>query len=177
MMADQVRKTLQALSEAARVASIMVDGDEAGRIITARAMHYVAHPDPKHRYLAGDYYDVDHATFLRMKKTLLRLERLLDRRCSTSLWVRVEGLEGYVTLAVQNGSVHRYYRFGEVKIELTAEMSECIRTGQTVVAPLEHPSQTLTVLAPVFDSLGEVVGIVELSTLHPASSSMAPAWS
>jgi hypothetical protein len=168
---------LGALTETARVASVMIDGDEAGRIITDRAMHYIAHPDPKHRFLSGDYYDVDHAAFLRMKKTLLRLERLPDLNCCASLWVKVQGLDGYITLAVQNGSVHRYYRFGEAQIELSAEMAECIATGQTTVAPLEHPSGTITVLAPVFDSLGDVVGVVELSALHPASESVAPAWS
>jgi hypothetical protein len=176
-MADRVRRTLRALSEAARVASVMIDGDEARRIITGRAMQYIAHPDPEYPFLSGDYYDVDHDTFLRMKKTLLRLERLLDFPCSASLWVRVEGLQGQVALAVQNGSIHRYYRFGEASIELPAEMAECIGTGKTTVAPLEHPSQTLTVLAPVFDSLGDVVGVVELSALHPASRSPAPAWS
>ena len=56
-------------------------------------------------------------------------------------------------------------------------MTECIETGQTVVAPLAHPGQTLTTLAPVFDSLGDVAGVVELSALHPASRSPAPAWS
>jgi hypothetical protein len=176
-MPDRTHETLEALSNVARVASAMVDGDEARRIITERAMRYIAHPDPKHRFLSGDYYDVDHAVFLRMKKTLLRLERLLDFSCSTSLWISVEGLEGYVTLAVQNGNVHRYYRFGQEKLELPAEMAECVRTGQTVVAPVEHPSQTLTVLAPVFDSLGDVIGIVELSAPDPTSHASPPAWS
>jgi hypothetical protein len=176
-MADRVRKTLRALVEAARVASVMIDGDEAGRTITARAMQYIAHPDPEYPFLSGDYYDVDQPVFLRMKKTLLRLERLLDFPCSASLWVKVEGLEGHVTLAVQNGSIHRYYRFGEAQIELPAEMAECIDKGQITVAPLEHPLQMLTVLAPVFDSLGDIVGVVELSALHPASRSPAPAWS
>jgi hypothetical protein len=176
-MPDKACRALEALTEVARVASVMVDGDEARRIIAERAIWYIAHPDPEHRFLSGDYYDVDHDTFLRMKKTLLRLERLLDFSCSSSLWIRVEGLEGYVTLAVQNGNVHRYYRFGQEKMELPAEMAECVRTGQPVVAPLEHPSQTLTVLAPVFDSLGDVVGIVELSTVDPTSQSPPSAWS
>jgi hypothetical protein len=176
-MAEQVHQTVEALSDAARVASVMIDGDEARRIITERAMHVLAHPDPEHRFLSGDHYDVDHDTFLRMKKTLLRLERLLDIPCSTALWVHIEGLERHVTLAVQNGSTHRYYRFGSEKLQLPAEMAQCLKTGQTVVAPLEHPSQTITVLAPVFDSLGDVAGIVELTAQHPDSQSPAPAWS
>jgi hypothetical protein len=165
------------LTEAARVASLMVDGEEARQIITDRAIHYISHPDPNHRFLSGDHFDVDHARFLRMKKTLLRLERLLDFSCSASLWVPVEGLEGTMTLAVQNGSLHRYYHFGQEKLETPAEMAECIKTGQTVVAPLKHPSRTITVLAPVFDSLGDVAGVVEFSAQHPASQTLAPAWS
>jgi hypothetical protein len=54
-------------------------------------MHYIAHSDPEHRFLSGDYYDVEHAHFVWMKKMLLRLERLLDFSCSTSLWVQVGG--------------------------------------------------------------------------------------
>jgi len=176
-MAEDVHQTVKALSETARVASVMIDGDEARLIITEQAMHYIAHPDPEHRFLAGDYYDVDHGTFLRMKKTLLRLERLPGCPCSASLWVMVEGLAGHVTLAVQNGSMHRYYHFGQEKLALPAEMAHCLETGQTVVAPLEHPCQTITVLAPVFDSLGDVSGIVELAARHPDSQSPAPAWS
>jgi hypothetical protein len=176
---DDVRERLEALIDASRVASVMVDGDEAQRIITARAMHYLAHPDPDYRFMVGDYYDVDHAAFLRMKKTLLRLERLLDFPCSTALWVRVEvaGLERHVTLAVQNGSVHRYYRFGQEKIALAGEMARCMENGQTIVVPLEDQDHVLTVLSPVFDSLGDVVGVVELSAVHPGSDALPPAWS
>lgn len=177
MTQDPAGETVKALLEAARVASVMIDGDEARRIITERAMYSIAHPDPEHPFLSGDHYDVDQGAFLRMKKVLLRLERLLDLPCGASLWVPVEGLEGMMTLAVQNGSIHRTYRFGQEKIETPAEMIECVETSRAVVAPLEHPSQTITVLAPVFDSLGDVAGVVELSAMHPASRAPAPAWS
>ncbi len=176
-MGDAARTMLDALAEVARVASVILDGDEARRIVTDRAMAHIAHPDPEHRFLAGDYYDVDHAAFTRMKKMLLRLERLLGFPCGTALWIPVVGLEGYVTLAVQNGSIHRYYRFGALRLETPAEMGECIRTGQVVVAPMDHPSGTWTVLAPVFDSLGDVAGVAAFSALDPSARSLAPAWS
>ena len=41
--------------------------------------------------------------------------------------------------------------------------------------PNEH--EFLQADEEVFDSLGDVVGVVELSALHPASRSPAPAWS
>jgi hypothetical protein len=183
MTSDPVQRIVEALSEIARVASVMVDGDEARRILTARAMVHIAHPDPEYRFLSADYYDVDHDTFLRMKKTLLRLERLTEVRCCSALWipvegwVPVEGQAGYVTLAVQNGSVHRYYRFGQARMETPHEIARCFESKATVVAPLEHPSETITVLAPVLDSLGDVAGVVELSASHPDTRSLAPAWS
>jgi len=179
MMAKQnpkVRRVLKALTEAARVASVMVDGDEASRIPTERALHYVANPDPNYRSLAGDYYDVDHLTFLRMKKLLLRIERLVDFTCNTSLWLKTAGKEGHMTLVLHNGNVHRYYRFGASRIEVPDEMTRCMETGEVVAAPLYHESKTLTVLAPVTDSLGDVVGVVELSAMHPRAKSIPPAW-
>jgi len=179
MMAKQnpkVRKMLKAMTGAARVASVMVDGDEAGRVPTERALHYVANPDPNYRSLAGDYYDVDHLTFQRMKKLLFRIERLVDFTCNASLWLRTKGKEGHMSLVLHNGSVHRYYTFGASRIEVPEEMARCMETGEVVVAPLYHESKTLTVLARVADSLGDVVGVVELSAMHPKAKSIPPAW-
>jgi len=176
-MSDPAQEIVAALCEVARVASVMVDGDEARRILTERAMYHIAHPDPDYRFLSADYFDVDHRAFDAMKKTLLRLERLTDVRCSTALWVPVAGEEGQVTLAVQNGTIQRYYRFGQAKMAAPDEMARCFQRQVTVVAPTEHPSQTITVLAPVFDSLGDVSGVIELSARHPDADVLSPAWS
>lgn len=177
MVSNQVHDMLRAMASVARAASAIVDGDEAARVIAPRAMRYIAEPDPDYRFLAGDYYDVDHATFLRMKKLLLRLECLLDFSCGTSLWVPVTGSHSHMTLAVQNGSIHRYYQFGQLRMETPAEMAECMQAGEPVVAPLEHPTRTLTVLTPAFDSLGDVTAVIEFSALHPAAGVQPPAWS
>ena len=170
-------KMLKALRETARVAAAMIDGDEARRIITERALHYIANPDPKFGFLSGDYYDVEHAPFLRIKKSLLRLERLLSFPCNTSLWLLLDKPPEHATVAVQNGSLHRYWKWAEEKRPLEPEMAECVRSGEVVVAPTDHPSRTLTVLAPVRDSLDDVVGFVELTSRNPASQSLTPAWS
>ena len=137
----------------------------------------MANPDPQFRFLSSDYYDVDHTTFLRMKKTLLRLERLLPFECNTTLWVKVRGLEDHVTVAVQNGSLHRYWQWAEEKRPLEGEMAECITSGEAVEAPTDHSSHTLTVLAPVRNSLDDVVGLVEFTAIDPASKALSPAWS
>jgi len=173
----KVRKMLDDLKQVGRVAEVMIDGDLAGRIITDRAAHYIANPDPKHRFLAGDYYDVDHANFLLMKKTLLRLEKLASFPCNATLWVRVKGTDGLITAAVQNGQLHRYYRFGEGGRQAEGELAECLATGQVIAAPIQDSDDYLTVLAPVRNSLGDVVGCLELTAAHPASKRMVPAWS
>ena len=173
----KVRKILDQLTQVARVAEVMIDGEVAGRIITDRAAHYIANPDPKHRFLAGDYYDVDHASFLLMKKTLLRLEKLASFPCNATLWVRVKGAEGLITAAAQNGQLHRYYQFGESGRKPEGELAVCLSTGRVIAVPIDGSADYLTVLAPVRDSLGDVVGCVELTAAHPVSKRMAPAWS
>lgn len=172
-----VRTLVAELEHLARVAEAMVDGELAGRIVTERAAHYIAHPHPDHRHLSGDYYDVDHAAFLAMKKVLLRLERIVPFPCNATLWLRVRGAEPFITPVIQNGRLHRYYRFGEERRQPDGELAECLETGAVVRAPEDGSAEFLTVLAPVRDSLGAVVGCVELTAAHPRSRSPAPAWS
>jgi hypothetical protein len=175
MARPTLKKMTADLREAGRVASVMVDGDLAQAIITARAMHYIRNPNPRYRYMTGDYFDVDHDNFLRMKKTLLRLGRLVDFPCGTSLWIPVPGRKNLVTCVVQNYKLHRYYRFGAASAKTAPEMARCMKRGRVVVAPVEE--DLVTVLAPVRDSLGEVVGFVEFCSPNPRSKALAPAWS
>ena len=56
--------------------SVMMDGEEASRIMESDTEHYITHPDPNHRYLSLDHFVVDHEPFLRAKKTMARLASL-----------------------------------------------------------------------------------------------------
>jgi len=170
-------KVLAGLKELARIASVMVDGDEAGRIISERSLKYIANPNPAHRFMTGDYFDVDHATFLRMKKTLKRLERLAEFPVSTALWMLVKGKENLATMAVQVGNLNRYWQWGTHQLEMKGEVAECARTGQVMTAPAAEGDELLTALAPVRDSLGDVVGMVEFTAKNPACKTLDPAWS
>ena len=170
-------KALAGLKELARIAGVLVDGDEAGRIIAERSLKYIADPNPVTRRMAGDYFDVDHATFLRMKKLLRRLERLVDFPCCVALWVLVKGQDNLATLAVQDGNVHRYWQWAAQRLELEGEVAECVKTGSVTTAPAEASEDMLTALAPVRDSLGDVVALVEFTAKNPASKKLDPAWS
>ena len=167
-----VRAELRRLAE---IAAGILDGEEVKRIITDKAMHYIAQPDPQHRFLSGDYFDVDHERFLRTKKLLLRIARLGRLEVSSSVWVPVPGSD-LVTVAVHNGVHHRYYTFGQEGLPAPAEMKHVLRTGRICdVEAGEGRPALLTVLAPVRDSLGDVVAVAELTA--PSGADPPPAWS
>src|SRR3954449_12205022 len=78
------------LDDAARVASVMVDGDACRRIVTPRAMEFMLRTDAADRYLASDNYDVNHSAFDAVKKTLIRISRLVSFPADANLWMPVE---------------------------------------------------------------------------------------
>ena len=170
------RAVRKELLELGRIAAALVDGDEAGRILAERSLQYIKNPNPKFRFMTGDYLDVDHGAFLRTKKLLLRIQRLADFRTGTALWMRYGDLAGKVVMALQNGSLNRYYGFGDMTADIRPEMAECIEKGEVVLVPDEE-RRPLTVLAPVRDSLQDVVGLVEISAPNPGSGKLLPAWS
>jgi len=159
---------MDAMKQVAHTASVIIDGDEALRIIVDRAVEHITNPDPDSRFMASDYFDVDLENFLRMKKTMQRLALLLDFPCSSSLWIKIKGLEDHVTLAVQNGTLHRYWTFGQLKLKPDKQkMIECLNTGSVTAAPLEESEKMITVLAPVRNSLYDTVGCMEFSAEYP----------
>ncbi len=164
---------LAELTRLAEIAAGILDGEEVKRIITERAMRYVANPNPDHKYLGGDYFDVDHELFGRTKRLLIRIARLSGAQVSASAWVPVPG-QDKVTVAVHNGVRHRYYDFGQEAADTPLEMQEVLGTGEIVTVAPEPDRALATVLAPVRDSLGEVVAVIELTA---PLEGQAPAWS
>jgi hypothetical protein len=164
---------LDELRRVAEIAAGILDGEEVKRIVGEQAMHYIAEPDPNFIYLSGDYFDVDQELFLRTKKLLLRLERLGKVTMNAAVWVPVPG-QDEVTLALHNGPYHRYYNFGMERLATPPEMKELLEAGKVVSVPPSDEKNLATVLAPVRDSLGDVVGVVELTSPLDAPP---PAWS
>ncbi len=169
----EVETVLDELERIAEIAAGILDGEDAKAIVTERAMRYIVDPDPEFRFLSGDYFDVNHAAFLRVKKLLTRLERLGKVPMSGSLWVKVPGGDA-VTLAVQNGPHHRWYVFGQIKLETPPEMRQVFRTGAVGRVPPGSGGKVATALGPVRDSLGDVVAAAEFSAPLAAPP---PAWS
>ena len=164
---------LAELTRLGEIAAGILDGEEVKRIITERAMHYIANPIPEHKYLGGDYFDVDHELFGRTKRLLIRIARLSAAQVSSSAWVPVPG-QDQVTVAVHNGVHHRYYEFGREAVDTPPEMKEVFGIGEIRRVGPEPDRPLATALAPVRDSLGDVVAVVELTA---PLEGQAPAWS
>ncbi len=153
------------------IATGLVDGEEAKAIVTDLAMHHIVHPTPEFRFMSADYYDVDHAVFLRMKKLLMRIERLSELAVCSALWLPVPESDD-VTVIVQNGPTHRYYIFGQTSQPTPPEMKRVLDTGEPVRAAAGDGDKCATVLVPIRDSLGDTAAVLELST----PLNRPPAW-
>jgi len=150
-----------ALDEVARVASVMVDGDIARRIQTPRSLAAMLERNPKDSSAAGDNYDVDHQAFLSTKKTLMRLMRLCASPCDVNLWMPVPTDPPRIQILVRNvNEMSQFWPWGALHQEMPPEMKRVLDDG--VRLTVRRRPGMISVLAPVFDSLGDIVALVEV---------------
>jgi len=148
------------LDIAARVGSAMVDGDLCQKIVTQRARELMFARDPGDRFLAGDNYDVDDVAFNTVKKTLIRLSHLSSFPADVNLWMPIEGHPGKIQLVIRNkNEMSQFWNWGELYGDMVPEMETVLKTGQRVTVT-DKPGW-ISVLAPVYNSLGDVVGLIE----------------
>jgi hypothetical protein len=151
------------MDDMARIASVMVDGDLCERIVTPRAKKAMITENPRDPYQAGDNYDVEHAVFIQVKKTLTRLSRLVEYPADVNLWMPVEGKPGYVHIVIRGShEISQFWPWGALIQEMPPAMKSVLASG-TRVTVTEKPGY-VSVLAPVRNSLGDIVGVVEAVT-------------
>lgn len=151
------------LAEVARVATVMVDGDVCKRIQTPRSQGFMSKKDARDPWVDGDNFDVDQAAFTQTKKTLMRLARLCPETCDVNLWMPVQSQAVPPQIQVLIRNVHemsQFWPWGALRQEMPAEMRRVLETGEPVTVS-RVPGMT-SVLAPIYDSLGTVVGLVEV---------------
>lgn len=156
--------TAQELSEIARVASIMIDGDICQHIVTPRAMAYVEGKIkvPGDKWAAGDNYDVNAANFDRVKKTTMRLALLAPFPVDVNLWMPVPTDPPEIQMVVRNHyDLSQFWHFGAMGQKMFPEMAEVLKTGKQVTVRDKMPGM-ISVLSPLRNSLGEIVGLVEV---------------
>ncbi len=152
----------QALDEAARVATVMVDGDLCGRIVSPRAWKYMFDKNPKDPWLYSDNYDVDDQAFNAVKKTLTRIARLVPFPADTNLWLPVPGHPDKIHVTIRNAhELSQFWPWGALFQDMPAPMKTVLATGRRITVT-EKPGW-VSVLAPVYNSLGDIVGLVEVA--------------
>jgi hypothetical protein len=154
---------IRELDDAARVASVMVDGDVCRKIVTARAMDYLLRNDPKDRFLASDNYDVNYDAFDAVKKTLIRISRLVSFPADANLWMPIPGHPEKIRVVIRNANeLSQFWPWGALFQNMIPEMKTVLETGRRITVT-QKPGW-VSVLAPVSDSLGDIVGVVEIAS-------------
>ncbi len=150
------------LDEVARIATVMVDGDVCQRIVTPRALEYMFKDDPRDHYLAGDNYDVNDQAFIGVKKTLIRLSRLAPVDCDVNLWMPIEGHPDKIHIVIRNAhEMSQFWTWGALYQDMFPQMKQVLDTGQRLTVT-DKPGW-VSVLAPVRNSLNDIVGLVEVA--------------
>jgi hypothetical protein len=161
MAAVEPAKLEHELDETARVASVMVDGDVCQRIVTPRAMAVMLHntsPDP---WADGDNYEVHQDSFIRTKKTLMRLAELSGSPVDINLWMPVKSDPPRIHIVIRNrNEMSQFWEWGKLQQELFPEMRTVLDTGKRTT--VKRKPGMISVLAPVRNSLGDIVGLVEV---------------
>jgi len=159
-------KLMRDLDEVARAATIMVDGDLCQKIMTARASARMTVVDPKNRWAASDDFEVNHEAYIQTKKTLIRLSRLVSYPCDVNLWMPLEKSPGKIQILIRNANeLSQFWSWGALYQDMIPAMREVLETGQWR-AVAEKPGM-VSVLAPVSNSLGDIVGLVEVVSRLP----------
>lgn len=148
------RATLERdLDEVARTATVMVDGDLCQRIVVG--------------------YSLREPEFTHVKKTLIRLSRLVHFPCDVNLWMPVEGKAGRIEIVIRNeNELSQFWIFGVRSQPMFPQMSEVLKTGKRVT--VENRPGWVSVLAPVYNSLRDIVGLVEVVSKESFPCRCAP---
>ena len=149
------------LDQVARAATAMLDGDLCLHIQTPRSALFLLENDPRDPFKAGDNFDVDDAAFIATKKSLMRLAHLCPQACDVNLWMPVPSNPPRIQILIRNvHEMSQFWKWGDLHQEIRPEMKQVLDTGRRVTVR-RRPGMT-SVLAPVYDSLGEVVGLAEV---------------
>ncbi len=148
------------LDEVARVATVMIDGDMCQRIMTDRALKRMFMDDPKDMWAASDNFDVNHEPYIQTKKTLIRLSRLCSVPCDVNLWMPFGTNPDKIQILIRNANeLSQFWPWGALHQDMIPEMKQVLETGERKTV-MKKPGM-ISVLAPVHNSLGDVVALVE----------------
>ncbi len=157
------------LGEIARTASVMVDGDVCLGIMTRRAIELMFVVDPRDPWAASDNFDVNEEPYIQTKKTLIRLSRLVSYPCDVNLWMPFQEQPDKIQILIRNANEwSQFWTWGVLVQDMVPEMKRVLDTGERI-SVMQRPGM-ISVLAPVYDSLGDRVAVVEVVSLDPGAA-------
>lgn len=160
LLAQDPRRTAS-LDRVAHVATVMLDGDLCARIETARSKELAMRKDPRDHWRASDNFDVNDQAFIRCKKTLMRLARLCEEECDVNLWMPEGPQLNRIQIMIRNvHELSQFWPWGALNQPMPTEMKRVFTTGERVT--VHSKAGMISVLAPVYDSLGDVVALAEV---------------
>ncbi|MFN7923748.1 MAG: hypothetical protein U0Q16_26840 [Bryobacteraceae bacterium] len=151
------------LDEVARIATVMVDGDVCQRIVTKQSLAEMFAENPRDKWGASDNYTVDHNAYILTKKTLQRLARLAPGAVDVNLWMPITQKPGKMHVVIRNqNEMSQFWPWGALFQDMPATWKPVLEQGKRLTVR-EKPGW-ISVLAPVYNSLGDAVGLVEVVT-------------
>ncbi len=156
-----LRETMtRELQEVARVATVMMDGDLCQRIMTERALKKLFVKDPEDQWAGADNFDVNAEAFVQAKKTLMRLARLQPYPIDCNLWMLFKEDPKRIQILIRNQyEMGQFWRWGVLYQDIPPDMAEVIASGKPKTI---GNNDLVSVLTPVYNSLGDIVGLVEV---------------
>jgi hypothetical protein len=156
------------LDDIARVATVMVDGDLCQRIMTKRALEHMFAVDPKDPWAASDNFDVNHEPYIATKKTLIRLSKLAAYPCDVNLWMPFKEKPDKIQVLIRNANEwSQFWTWGKLTQDMPAEMKRVLESGKR--EKVTRARGMISVLAPVYNSLGEIAALVEVIAPEPGT--------
>ena len=143
------RETEQRLRRLARIAEVLIDGEVFKGIVADPAV------------AGGDDYRVDDEKFIVVKKFLLKLKRIEKGDVSAQTWRPFANKDG-VPCAVVVVPVDPHPRDVKGIHPLSAALKKAFDGGTGVEVLTFNNAPLLSVCAPIRDSLGDIVGVVEV---------------
>ena len=159
---SQARESMTSeLQEVARVATVMVDGDVCQRIMTERALKKLFVIDPKDQWAGSDNFDVNAEPFIQTKKTLMRLAKLRPYPIDCNLWMLFKENPRQIQILIRNQyEMSQFWTWGVLYQEIPPDMAEVLSSGKPKT--VTGKEDFISVLTPVYNSLGDIVGLVEV---------------
>ncbi len=150
------------LQQLARVATAVIDGDECEKIMTKRALDKMFRTDPRDRWAGHDNFDVNDAPYIAVKKLLRRVSTLAAFPVDCNLWMSFRERPELVQILIrQVNEISQFWKWGDLYQPMPPEMKEVLASGKPKTVAR---GDSVSVLTPVFNSLGDPVAIVEVAT-------------